>query len=146
MDTDCDQPTRSCQKEVWRRSNKGLCGGVMVVCCMKYYSGLGRTSIGLAVKDHWLLRKWKKFAQPFKHQVNLFRYSSRCIRQEPSIYSEYELSSSLAYVFGPQHGDLRTINERRNQSVKCALHLYTYDNFIPKILWPVRQLWSQNSY
>jgi hypothetical protein len=26
------------------------------------------------------------------HQVNLFRYSCRCIRQEPSIYSEYELS------------------------------------------------------
>ncbi len=40
----------------------------------------------------------------------------------------------LTYVFGPQHGDLKTLKEHRNQSVKCVLHLYTYDNFLPKIL------------
>ena len=42
----------------WPRScSWSLCGGVMVVSCMKYYSGLGRTSMGPAVKDHRLLRK-----------------------------------------------------------------------------------------
>ena len=69
----------------------------------------------------------------FSRNCELFEeVSALCTRctdlknNKPSDMSRRSILNSnyLAYVFGPQHGELQTMNECRNQSVKCVMKLH----------------------
>ena len=69
----------------------------------------------------------------FSRNCELFEeVSALCTRctdlknNKPSDMSRRSIlnSNDLAYVFGPHHGELKTMNECRNQSVKCVIQLH----------------------
>jgi hypothetical protein len=69
----------------------------------------------------------------FSRNYELFEeVSALCTRctdlknNKPSDMSRRSILNSnyLANVFGPQHGELQTMNECRNQSVKCVMKLH----------------------